>query len=214
MSRTGAAADVRDARRGHSGGRSDRPVDRLCPGAEGIACTVLDRRELGREASWAGAGLIPPPCEVRSASMHPTVQLRSWSAELFPLWSAALREETGIDNGFRRTGGVDVAGTEAEGDALADDRWPMARGGDRPRAAGCGRSPPRRARPEPGDPRRLLSSRSVPGTQSLAPSRPLRRGGQSRGAARAVPGGRSAGDAGRSDRRRSSGRPVDCRAAR
>ena len=27
---------------------------------EGIRPTVLDRRELGREASWAGAGLIPP----------------------------------------------------------------------------------------------------------------------------------------------------------
>jgi glycine oxidase len=92
---------------------------------EGIACTVLDRRELGREASWAGAGLIPPPCEARSASVNPTVQLRSWSAELFPVWSAALREETGIDNGFRRTGGVDVARTEAEGDALRTTagRW-------------------------------------------------------------------------------------------
>ncbi|MBV8231738.1 MAG: FAD-dependent oxidoreductase, partial [Planctomycetaceae bacterium] len=29
---------------------------------EGVAATVLDRRELGREASWAGAGLIAPYC--------------------------------------------------------------------------------------------------------------------------------------------------------
>ena len=42
------------------------------------------------------------------------MELRSWSAELFPCWSAALREETGIDNGYRRSGGVDVAWTVAE----------------------------------------------------------------------------------------------------
>ncbi|MGA2706167.1 MAG: glycine oxidase ThiO [Isosphaeraceae bacterium] len=81
---------------------------------DGITTTVLDRRELGREASWAGAGLIAPTSENRSGSLHPTVELRSWSAELFPRWSAALREETGIDNGYRRSGGVDVAWTVAE----------------------------------------------------------------------------------------------------
>ncbi|MGZ3303600.1 MAG: FAD-dependent oxidoreductase, partial [Isosphaeraceae bacterium] len=81
---------------------------------DGITSTVLERRELGREASWAGAGLIAPTSENRSGSLHPTVELRSWSAELFPRWSAALREETGIDNGYRRSGGVDVAWTIAE----------------------------------------------------------------------------------------------------
>ena len=81
---------------------------------DGITSTVLDRRELGREASWAGAGLIAPTSENRSGSLPPTVELRSWSAELFPRWSAALREETGIDNGYRRSGGVDVAWTVAE----------------------------------------------------------------------------------------------------
>jgi glycine oxidase len=92
---------------------------------EGEACTVLDRRELGREASWAGAGLIPPPCEPRSGPLHPTVQLRSWSAELLAKWSSALREETGLDNGYCRTGGVDVAGTESEEHALRTTagRW-------------------------------------------------------------------------------------------
>ena len=55
---------------------------------EGIRPTVLDRRDLGREASWAGAGLIPPVAENRSR--QPLVALRSWSAELYPRWSAAL----------------------------------------------------------------------------------------------------------------------------
>ena len=92
---------------------------------EGIASTVLDRRELGREASWAGAGLIPPASEIRLESLHPTVALRSWSAELFAAWSAALREETGIDNGYRRSGGVDVACTDAEEQVLRTTagRW-------------------------------------------------------------------------------------------
>jgi glycine oxidase len=49
---------------------------------EGIKPTVLDRRELGREASWAGAGLIPPHAE--NPSRQPLVALRSWSARLYP----------------------------------------------------------------------------------------------------------------------------------
>lgn len=92
---------------------------------EGVACMVLDRRELGREASWAGAGLIPPTSETRNEALHPMVRLRSWSAELFAGWSDQLREETGVDNGFRRCGGLDVAGTEAEEQALraTAGRW-------------------------------------------------------------------------------------------
>ncbi len=92
---------------------------------EGIVATVLDRRELGREASWAGAGLIPPESEHAQAALHPSVALRSWSASLFPAWSQALRDETGIDNGYRRSGGVDVAATEDEELALKTTagRW-------------------------------------------------------------------------------------------
>jgi glycine oxidase len=85
---------------------------------EGIRPTVLDRRELGREASWAGAGLIPPIGERATANPNPAVALRSWSARLYPDWSATLREETGIDTGYRRTGGVDVAWTDQEDQAL------------------------------------------------------------------------------------------------
>jgi glycine oxidase len=92
---------------------------------EGVGCTVLDRREPGREASWAGAGLLPPPSENPAAPLHPTVAFRAWSAELFPRWSDVLREETGIDNGYRRCGGVDVALGEDEEQALraTAGRW-------------------------------------------------------------------------------------------
>jgi glycine oxidase len=92
---------------------------------EGIRTTVLDRRELGREASWAGAGLIPPIAEHVPANPNPMVGLRSWSARLYPDWSVSLREESGIDTGYRRTGGVDVAWNEHEDQALraAAGQW-------------------------------------------------------------------------------------------
>ena len=47
---------------------------------EGVLATILDRRELGREASWAGAGLIPP--HTARIAGHPASELRSWSAVL------------------------------------------------------------------------------------------------------------------------------------
>ncbi len=92
---------------------------------EGIRVAVLDRRRPGREASWAGAGLLPAVSDPDRRPSHPTLALRAWSARLYPEWSTALREETGIDNGFRRTGGVDVARTEAEEHALRTTagRW-------------------------------------------------------------------------------------------
>ncbi len=45
--------------------------------------------------------------------------------ELYPRWSAALEEETGIDIGYRRTGGVDVAWTDLEDQELraTAGRW-------------------------------------------------------------------------------------------
>ncbi len=90
---------------------------------EGIRPTVLDRRELGREASWAGAGLIPPQAD--KPSQQPLVALGSWSARLYPTWSDWLHAETGIDIGYRRTGGVDVAWTDLEDRELlaAAGRW-------------------------------------------------------------------------------------------
>ena len=82
----------------------------------GVGSTVLDRDRLGGGASWAGAGLIPAESERTNGS--PMIALRSRSARLYPEWSDALRAETGIDNGYRKTGGVDVAATPAEEAAL------------------------------------------------------------------------------------------------
>lgn len=94
-----------------------------CLSREGVGVTVLDRGEMGHGASWAGAGMIPP--HVERLRTNPSVDLRSWSAMLYPEWSKALLEETGIDNGYRRTGGVDVGATLAEDNELRTSagRW-------------------------------------------------------------------------------------------
>lgn len=89
---------------------------------EGIPCSVIDRADAGR-ASWAGAGIIAPGA---TRPVHlPMARLRTLSAELFPAWSASLLEETDIDVGYRRCGGLDVALTDAEAEDLraAAGRW-------------------------------------------------------------------------------------------
>ncbi len=82
----------------------------------GARVTILDQREIGREASWSGAGMIP--AYRRIATTSPLAHLRSWSACLHAEWSERLREETGIDNGYRRNGGVDLAADAREAEDL------------------------------------------------------------------------------------------------
>jgi len=71
---------------------------------EQVKVEVVDQGDFGKEASWAGAGIIPPgdPSKARD----PFDQLRAHSSVLFPKVSAELREQTGIDNGYRRCGGL------------------------------------------------------------------------------------------------------------
>lgn len=72
---------------------------------------LFERGQLGREASWAGAGILPPAG--RTPSTDPYRELARLSDQLYPVWSAALREQTGIDNGFRRCGAIYLARDEA-----------------------------------------------------------------------------------------------------
>jgi glycine oxidase len=67
--------------------------------------TVLDRGEFGREASWAGAGMVPPAR--RATATTPWTQLLGLSYELLVSLSHELYERTGIDNEFRRCGGIE-----------------------------------------------------------------------------------------------------------
>lgn len=72
--------------------------------AVGFRVTLLDRQTCGREASWAGAGILPPACP--GPRDDPLVRLTAAAQSLWPALSEELRDSVGIDNGFRRCGGL------------------------------------------------------------------------------------------------------------
>ena len=85
---------------------------------EGLRVTVLDRQAFGQEASWAGAGILPPGNLEHAVS--PFDRLRWLSANIFPKLSAELREQTGIDNGYVQCGGLEFANSET---AALPEEW-------------------------------------------------------------------------------------------
>jgi glycine oxidase len=85
---------------------------------EGAQVAVLDRGDFGQEASWAGAGILPPSNAERART--PFDRLRALSVSMFPKVSAELREQTGIDNGYLRCGGLEVLDPAH---AAAEEEW-------------------------------------------------------------------------------------------
>lgn len=86
----------------------------------GARATLLDRREIGREASWASAGILSPPAP-RYGSR---TRLALASYRQYPDLIAEIEELTGRNVGYVRTGEVE-AGThvdETEFRALYDWR--------------------------------------------------------------------------------------------
>lgn len=77
---------------------------------------VIDRAQPGREASWAGAGILPAAGE--RLAVHPLDQLRALTHRLHPIWAQSLREETGIDTGYRRCGALYLARSRGEAAAI------------------------------------------------------------------------------------------------
>ena len=73
---------------------------------------LLEREKLGRQASWAGAGILPPANA--ETAIHPLEKLEALSSQLHPDWAAELQEQTGIETGFQRCGGLYVARTSGE----------------------------------------------------------------------------------------------------
>ncbi|GDY08010.1 D-amino-acid oxidase [Planctomycetia bacterium] len=73
----------------------------------GASVRVLDQGPLGQESSWAGAGMITPGDPAGANS--PDTRLRAESFVLWPDWAARLREESGIDTGFARCGGIEFS---------------------------------------------------------------------------------------------------------
>jgi glycine oxidase len=100
----------------------------------GVRVAVVERGEFGREASWAGAGILPPAAPYPAA--HPYDQLRALSFQLHAQWAEELYAETGIDPQYRRCGGLYVAETIGEAAALrgladqyAEENIPITRWG-------------------------------------------------------------------------------------
>lgn len=87
-----------------------------------ISVRILEQGQFGQEASWAGAGMLPPGNSAWAAT--PEARLRAASHERWPAWANQLRELTGIDTGYVRCGGLTVQHT-LNADEFAHDiaRW-------------------------------------------------------------------------------------------
>jgi len=93
----------------------------------GIAVTVIERGIPGAEASSAAAGILGPQMEAEGPG--PLLELGLKSRALYPALAAELRELTGIDVGYDRSGVLAVAFDEAGEAALSARRaWQLGRG--------------------------------------------------------------------------------------
>ncbi len=78
-----------------------------CCARAGLNVTVVDRREPGREASWATAGIIG--VQPYEQAKTPFTALLGLGTRLHAEWAEELREETGLEPGYLRTGGIELA---------------------------------------------------------------------------------------------------------
>jgi glycine oxidase len=79
---------------------------------QGLRVLVIDADAPGRGASWAAAGVLAP----QGAHPHagPYLYLSLQSRDMFGVYAAQLKEETGVDIEYRTEGGLHVALDEAE----------------------------------------------------------------------------------------------------
>ncbi|MGE0810134.1 MAG: glycine oxidase ThiO [Immundisolibacter sp.] len=95
--------------------------------AAGLDVTVLDRGEIGREASWAGSGILSPLHPWRQPqAIHP---LSLWSQRAYPDLVEALADESGIDPQLTVSGLLlpDCPDADAAGEWAAQWRVPTER---------------------------------------------------------------------------------------
>jgi len=85
--------------------------------SRGHQLTLVDRGAFGRKASWAGAGILLPGNQ--ATSIHPLEHLEAHSNQLHESWAEKLQQQTSIDNGYRKCGGLYVATTAGEVATLA-----------------------------------------------------------------------------------------------
>lgn len=86
----------------------------------GAEVTIVERSEVGREASWAGAGMLPPGRVPTATSAE--ARLRSLSFQCWPRLNQLLERLTGEDNGYRVCGSCVLSKSAAEA-AVEADRW-------------------------------------------------------------------------------------------
>ena len=88
----------------------------------GLSVQILDQAAVGRGASWAGAGILPP--SPTRGAVDPLDQLRSMSHQLHAQWATDLKKITGVDTGYQRCGGLYLARSAAEMATLhAQQEW-------------------------------------------------------------------------------------------
>ena len=93
----------------------------------GVAVTVIERGIPGAEASSAAAGILGPQME--AAGPGPLLELGLKSRALYPAIAAELRDATGIDIGYDRSGVLAVAlDSSGQADLTARRAWQVARG--------------------------------------------------------------------------------------
>jgi glycine oxidase len=78
--------------------------------------TLIERRQLGAEASWAAGGILGPQIEAHRA--NDLFQLACASRDLYPAFAAALRTETGVDVELDTTGALYLGFTEEDENEL------------------------------------------------------------------------------------------------
>lgn len=85
---------------------------------QGVAVAIAEQGDFGREASWAGAGILPPGS--MTAARTPEALLRGLSHSLWPDWAESLEAESGTEVGYLRCGGLELRLGRAT-DELADE---------------------------------------------------------------------------------------------
>ena len=92
----------------------------------GAKVCVVDRGNMGREASWAGVGMVPPgPARSCWDSATTLEKMAGLSSKLHFEWSQSLLDQTGVDNEYRRCGTIRLALSQVDSEALRQqkDRW-------------------------------------------------------------------------------------------
>ena len=119
---------------------------------KGVKVRVFDSRQVSREASWAGAGMLAPGGELDQAS--PLTRIALESLHQYPDFVAELQELSGLSIDYQRCGAIEPAFTEAEAVALESRAL---------RQADIG------IRSEPITYKRSVSARFYPDDQLVAP---------------------------------------------